>query len=463
MSDLYTRLASSILFPLHERLKGHDTVRVRRDLEQSQWWSPERIQILQVRRLQALLQQVSQRIPYYHVWFQEQGLDANQFQGLADLAKLPIIDKAVIRAHQDEWRTEGATDLVAMRTSGSSGEPLRFWLSRHRISCDIAAKWRATRWWDVDIGDPEVVVWGSRIEAGAQDRVRVWRDRLFRSRLVPTHDLTEQRLDDILASMRRFRPRQLFGYPSALARLAWHARTRDLAMHNLGLRVAFTTSEVLRPEWREIISMVFGCQVANEYGARDAGFIARECPSSGLHITAEMIIVEIVDEAERVLPAGEEGEILITNLSSPEFPFIRYRTGDRGILDPNPCSCGRGLPLLKAIVGRANDGLIAMNGAWIHGSAFNHLLRELAGLRAYQIIQETRTQVRLLLSLENRLLDKAVEQRLVHAFQERLGAPVGVSVESVAHIPSEANGKYRHVICRVNDVVGVLDDEEVVV
>lgn len=449
ISDCYTTIAARFLFPLHERLKRHDTVQVRRDLDQSQWWSPERIQTLQIQQLQALIQQVSRRTPYYRQWFQKQGLDVDQFQSLADLAKLPIIDKAIIRTHQNQWQAEGATHLAAQQTSGSSGEPLRFWLSRRRISCDIAAKWRATRWWGVDIGDPEIVVWGSSIEAGAQDRLRTWRDRLLRSHMIPTHDLSEQRLDDILAFMRRFRPRMLFGYPSALARLAWRARTQNLIMTDLGLQVAFTTSEVLRPEWREVIGAVFNCGVANEYGARDAGFIARECPAGGLHITAELIVVEIVDEAGQVRPPGEEGEILITNLSSPEFPFIRYRTGDRGILDPNPCACGRGLPLLKAITGRANDGLIATNGAWIHGSAFNYLLRELEGLQAYQIVQDTRTEVRLLLSLANRLPDQTVV-RLMRAFREHLGPTVNVVVEEVSHIHSEANGKYRHIICRVS-------------
>ncbi|MCB1776164.1 MAG: phenylacetate--CoA ligase family protein [Candidatus Competibacteraceae bacterium] len=450
MSDFYTRIAAHLLFPLHERLKRHDTVQIRRNLEQSQWWSHERLQNLQIQRLQSLLQQVSQRTPYYREWFQNHGLTSAQFQNPADLTKLPIIDKAAIRAHQDHWTAEGATDLIAMQTSGSSGEPLRFQLSRHRISCDIAAKWRATCWWDVDIGDPEIVLWGSSIEAGAQDRLRTFRDQLLRSRLIPTHDLTDQRLDSILAFMQRYRPRMLFGYPSALARLAWRARTSNLDMNDLGLQVAFTTSEVLRPEWREVIGTVFGCGVANEYGARDAGFIARECPAGGLHITAEQIIVEIVGEAGQALPPGQEGEILVTNLSNPEFPFIRYRTGDRGILDLGQCACGRSLPLLKAIAGRANDGLIATSGAWIHGSAFNHLLRELDGLQAYQIIQETRTQVRLLLSLAGELSNQTTEQ-LIRAFRERLGTTVEVSIECIAHIPPEANGKYRHVICRVSN------------
>src|SRR5690606_31821786 len=97
-------------------------------------------------------------------------------------------------------------------------------------------------------------------------------------------------------------------------------REQGRRMDDLGIRVAFCTSEVLRPEWRQVIGEVFGCGVANEYGARDAGFIARECPYGGLHITAEELIVEVVDESGQAQPAGVEGDILVTNLAGPEFP-----------------------------------------------------------------------------------------------------------------------------------------------
>ena len=88
------------------------------------------------------------------------------------------------------------------------------------ISHDVAAKWRATRWWGVDIGDPEIVVWGSPIELGAQDRLRRVRDRLLRTRLLPAFEMSEAKLDRFVAEIRRTRPRMLFGYPSALAHIA---------------------------------------------------------------------------------------------------------------------------------------------------------------------------------------------------------------------------------------------------
>ena len=444
----YSSGVARVLFPLHERIKGHDTVAIRDALEGSQWHGADALRALQGERLRALAASVSAHVPYYRGVFRDASLHVDDFSSVAALAALPVIDKATIRANFDRWRADDATALAAQQTSGSSGEPLHFLLSRHRVSFDIAAKWRATRWWDVDFGDREIVLWGSPLETSRQDRVRHLRDRLFRSRLIPGRDLTAAHMDAILGSIRTFRPRMLFGYPSALSRLAFRARETGVGMGDLGIRVAFCTSEVLRPEWREAIASTFGCGVANEYGARDAGFIARECPSGGLHITAEELIVEVVDDTGTPLPAGEEGDIVVTNLAGPEFPFIRYRTGDRGALSLRSCACGRGLPLIEAIGGRANDGLVSTAGGWVHGSAINHALREMPGLQAYRVVQESLHHVRIALVMQDELADGAADELARHV-RALLGDAVQVDISRVAHIPPEPNGKFRHIVCCV--------------
>ena len=88
-----------------------------------------------------------------------------------------------------------------------------------------------------------------------------------------------------------------------------------------------------------------------------------------MHITSEDIIVEIVDGDGQVLPVGESGEIVVTHLSTRDFPFVRYRTGDMGILNSELCSCGRGLPVLKEVQGRSTDFLVAQDGTVLHGLA----------------------------------------------------------------------------------------------
>ena len=108
---------------------------------------------------------------------------------------LPLLDKATIRAHTEAMKHPQAQGLARFNTGGSSGEPLIFFIGKERVSHDVAAKWRATRWWGVDIGDPEIVVWGSPIELGSQDRVRAWRDRLMRTELLPAFEMNEAKLD----------------------------------------------------------------------------------------------------------------------------------------------------------------------------------------------------------------------------------------------------------------------------
>ena len=442
---MYTSLVSGLLFPLHERLKGHTTVAVRREMEQSQWWKPPQLEQLRVQRLRTLLTEIGQQVPYYQQLFQAQGFEPASVTSVADLRRLPFLTKALIRAHTDALKHPAAQGLARFNTGGSSGEPLIFFIGKERVSHDVAAKWRATRWWDVDIGDAETVVWGSPIELGAQDRVRRVRDAMLRTELLPAFEMSDDRVDGFLADIRRRRPKMLFGYPSALTHIARHAEKRGVAMDDLGIRVAFVTSERLYDDQRATISRVFGCRVANGYGGRDAGFIAHECPSGGMHLTAEDIIVELVDAQGQPVPDGSPGEIVVTHLATRDFPFVRYRTGDVAVLDTAACACGRGLPMLKEIQGRTTDFVVAADGTVMHGLALIYILRDLPGLSSFKVVQESRERTRVQL-VAGPGFDLSREGEIVRGFKRRLGEAVEVVVEFVDHIPAEKSGKFRYIV-----------------
>ncbi|AZP14498.1 phenylacetate--CoA ligase family protein [Undibacterium parvum] len=417
-------------------------------MEQSQWWTRDQLRDLQLSRLKQLLTHAQQHVPYYRDLFAQLGLQAEQVSSLQDLSRFPFLIKAEIRAHTEALKSEKARHLARFNTGGSSGEPLIFFIGKERVSHDVAAKWRATRWWDVDIGDREIVVWGSPIELGTQDSVRGLRDKVFRTKLLPAFEMSEQKLDDFLAQIRQLRPKMLFGYPSALSHFARHAAKRGLVMNDLGIQVAFVTSERLYDEQREQIASTFGCAVANGYGGRDAGFIAHQCPHGSMHITAEDIIVEIVDTHGLPVPVGESGEIVVTHLATSEFPFIRYRTGDIGVLSDAACSCGRGLPVLQEIQGRSTDFLVAHNGTVMHGLALIYILRDLPQVRAFKIIQESLDLTRVLVVLEEPL-SAELSSQIILGFRARLGAAVEIQVEQVNEIPAEKSGKFRYVISKV--------------
>jgi phenylacetate-CoA ligase len=387
-------------------------------------------------------------VPYYRELFRRHEFDPAGVGSTADLRVLPFLDKATIRANVDALKSDTAGKLVRYNTGGSSGEPLVFYMGMGRVSHDVAAKWRATRWWGVDIGDPEVVLWGSPVELGKQDRVKALRDRVLRSHLLPAFEMSDERMDRYLDAIARIRPRMLFGYASALALLATHAERRGRVMSNCGAKVAFATGETLYPVQRAVIERVFGAPVANGYGSRDAGFIAHQCPSGALHLSAEHIVVELVDEDGHPVPPGEQGEIVTTHLATGDFPFIRYRTGDVAVLGTEPCACGRGLPVLSEVFGRSTDFIRTKSGNAMHALALIYEVRDKPGVQAFKLTQEADYSLDLQLVTASGFTAE-VESGIRAGILARMGNDAVLTIRRVTAIPPEKSGKYRYVVSRV--------------
>ena len=143
----YTQLVSGVLFPLHERLKHHNTVRVRRDMERTQWLNAEELEQLQLQRLREFLVDIGKHVPYYRQLFAALDIKPDRITSLSGLQQLPLMGKPEIRANSENMKAENAVGLSRFNTGGSSGEPLIFFIGSERVSHDVAAKWRATRWW----------------------------------------------------------------------------------------------------------------------------------------------------------------------------------------------------------------------------------------------------------------------------------------------------------------------------
>lgn len=448
-ASMYTSFVSKIAFPLHEKLKSHNSVAIRKSLEQSQWLSKGEILNTRNERLKHFIKKVYNDVPYINDLFNLYDLSPRDIHCSEDLAKLPFFTKEIIKENFEQLKSTKAGVLSKGNTGGSSGTPLIFMLGKDRVSHDVAQKWRATRWWDVDIGDKEIVAWGSPIEIGSQDRIKTLRDSLFRSHLIPAFDLTPRTIDGFIEEIVRRQPAMLFGYPSVYAMIAKHAKAQQLDLSNLGIKVVFVTSERLYDHQREMIESVFGCKVANGYGGRDAGFIAHQCPHGGMHLSAEDIIVEIIDEKGNVLPDGESGEVVVTHLASADFPFIRYRTGDIATISTKVCACGRGLPMLEAIDGRSTDFVVAQDGTKMHGLALIYILRELEAVSEFKIVQHTREHIAV--DIVSGACDAKLIETISDGFRARLGEGVEVEVNLVDIIDSERSGKFRYVISHVQD------------
>ncbi len=167
-----------------------------------------------------------------------------------------------------------------------------------------------------------------------------------------------------------------------------------------------------------------------------------------MHLSAEDIVVETVRPDGSPAAAGEAGEIVVTHLATADFPLVRYRTGDVGVLGSEPCPCGRGLPVLQEVQGRSTDFVVAADGTVMHGLALIYTLRDLPGVERFRIEQlslgETVVQV-----VPGPGFDVAARERIGREFRARLGESVRVRVDEVAAIAPEASGKYRYVVSHV--------------
>lgn len=262
-------------------------------------------------------------------------------------------------------------------------------------------------------------------------------------------EMSDANLNYFIERIRQVKPAMLFGYPSSLALLASHASQKGIAMDDLGIRVAFVTSERLYDHQRAAIEQIFGCPVANGYGARDAGFIAHQCPENSLHLSAEDIVVEIVDADGKVLPPGHSGEIVVTHMATSGFPFVRYRTGDVGVLSDDLCSCGRGLPVLARVEGRTTDFVVAADGTIMHGLALIYVLRDMPEVQEFRIVQESLLQTHVEVVASPGAPQSETTRKIQQAFRQRLGESVDVQIVFVPVISRESSGKYRYVVSKV--------------
>ena len=441
------RLVSRYLFPLHERLKGKPTFQLLAELEASQWLPPRRLEEYRLRRLRRFLEFVHEHVPYCRALFDEHGLRPRSVHSFEDLGHLPFLTRDILQTRFDDLRARATLPGVHRRSSGgSTGTPVTVLVDMERMGMGEAGRLRAHRWYGVEPGTREIVLWGTPARTGALERVRQLRDRFLNTRVLSAFDMGDQGLRRHAATIQRVRPTQMFGYASAFHLVASHFQ-RERLDPPVGLKAVFTTAEPLFDFQRKTIEAALGCPVGVEYGCRDGGLVALECPSGGLHILAESMHVEILDP-----DVDGRGEIVLTNLDSRAFPILRYRTGDIGALDPTPCPCGRSLPKLRGVEGRRTDFLVTPSGRVLHALSAIYVLRDSPSVREFRVVQDAPDHL-LVEIVPSGAFGEAEQAALRAQFVPAFGSDLRVSFEAREEILRTAAGKFRYVESRIAPAV----------
>ncbi len=439
------------IFKLQETILGRPSFQILSELRQSERWPLERIQQLQLERLQQTIRSAYAHTDYWRELMDEQGIHPEDIQSRDDLQRFPLLDKNIIRKKREEmiWRGEGKR-IQLIRTSGSTNEALQFYTSSTREAHINAGRMRGHEWVGVRRGEKELYYWGSPIELSKQDRIKRFRDWLINDGLTNGFEVTSERLKGYFEQWLSWQPKCIFGYPSTFVLTVTMAESLGLNLKELkprGLSVLITTSEMLSDVDREMISAGFGVPVYDSYGLREAGLIGHECEQGTMHCMDEQVILETIDPETLELTEGE-GELVVTNIVGSAFPVIRYRTGDLVTLSSEPCSCGRNLSRIKISGGRAVEFVVTKAGKWVVGYSFIYIARSVKGIVKFQIIQEKIGEILIRLVIDERFPTNGAEQVKVQA-AKRLGGDDVILVDIVADIKPARSGKYRPVISKV--------------
>jgi phenylacetate-CoA ligase len=255
------------------------------------------------------------------------------------------------------------------------------------------------------------------------------------------YHLSAELAPSYFSALRQYRITYLWGYPSALGTLAEHAVRLGI---QVPMRVAVGSAEPVLPNQRAAVARAFGCRLVETYGSTELVTAASECEAGRLHLWPEVGHVEVIDDAGHAVTPGTVGELVCTSLLNDAMPLIRYRTGDRGALDPDdaPCACGRRLPRLLAVEGRCDDAVITPDGRTV--GRLDPVFKADIPVQEAQIVQEAVDRLRVKV-VPAPGFAAAAEAAIVARVQERVG-PMRVVVEVVEAIPRTRHGKFRAVI-----------------
>jgi phenylacetate-CoA ligase len=209
-----------------------------------------------------------------------------------------------------------------------------------------------------------------------------------------------------------------------------------------------TTSEVLTPVHRAHLEEAFSCRVYDEYGCGELGTIAHECDSGSLHVNAENLLVEIFD-GDRQCEPGQRGEIVVTELNNFAMPLIRYRLGDFGVLARDKCSCGRTLPVLQEVSGRAYDLVYNREGRLFHAEFFMYIFEEVKnkglGIKSFQVVQESYEKFAVLV-VPDTSYGNETKALIRQRFREGYGDYAVIDFIEVKEIARRASGKMQLIV-----------------
>lgn len=406
-----------------------------------------RLQFLQIAELVA---HIDRAVPFYGVSLRKAGLKPGEPITGEAWARVPILTRRAVQEAGDKLYARelppghGKTTTVA--TSGSSGMPVRIAKTDlHQFYWD-AFYLREELWHGRDFLAKGMAIRRDEARTTLDEKIHIrrmadWGTPISTvypsgpSLLLDYRSTVADQVEVLLAE----RPVYFTVYPSILLEILRHCRARGIKIE--GVAQVRTVREALAAETRALTREIFGAEIVDIYSAAETGNLAIQCPEQGAyHAQSESTLVEILNEANRACMPGEIGRVVVTPLHNFAMPLIRYEIGDLAEAGAS-CSCGRTLPVIARILGRARDMLTLPNGEKRYPYYGHNALVRVTAIRQHQVVQKSRDEIEIRLVL-SRPLTAEEDAHIRAAALEGLGHPFKLTLTECDEIKRSPEGKY---------------------
>jgi phenylacetate-CoA ligase len=412
--------------------------------------SVDELRSLQLQRLRSTLAQVYANSPVYRVKFDEAGVHPDDLQSLEDLAKFPFTTKQDLRDNYPFGMFAVPMEQVVRvhASSGTTGKPTVVGYTQDDINvwADVVA--RSIRAAGGDASDKVHVAYGYGLFTGGMG-AHYGAERLGCTVIPMSGGQTEKQVQLI----QDFDPDIIMVTPSYMLNIADEMERQGVDLSKLSLRAGLFGAEPWTDALRQEMEARLGIDAVDIYGLSEVmgPGVAQECLESkdGPTIWEDHFYPEIIDpETGAVLPDGEEGELVFTNLTKQAMPVIRYRTRDLTRLLPGT---SRTMRRMDKITGRSDDMLI-IRGVNVFPSQIEEQLLSIDGLSPHYYIELSKDghldaiEIHVELAGGGDTGSRAeVEQALKHRVKSYIGISAAVTVHDQGAIP-RSEGKAQRVV-----------------
>ncbi|MDQ0592509.1 phenylacetate-CoA ligase [Chryseobacterium ginsenosidimutans] len=349
----------------------------------------QQIKKFQEQKLQELLVYLETHSPFYQKLFKENNINIADINTLEDLQKIPTTTKNDIQQNNDDFFCISNDKIVDYSTtSGTLGDPVTFGLSNNdleRLAYNEAISFACA---GIQKGDvvQMITTIDKRFMAGLAYFLGLRKMGASAVRMGP--GIPELQWDSIF----RYKPKYLITVPSFLLKMIDYAEKHEVDYKNSSVYGAVCIGESIKNQdftdniLSQKIKEKWNIKLFSTYASTEMSTAFTECEHQiGGHQHPELIITEILDDAENVVEEGESGELTITTLGVEALPLLRFKTGDIVKAHYEPCQCGRNTMRLGPVVGRKQQ-MIKYKGTTLYPPAMNDILNDFNTILCYQIV-----------------------------------------------------------------------------